>query len=219
MLFEPFPLLLAMLPLIGYLLILSAIRLSGHALVTTGGRDIAALGVAISGLIAIGPTELFFPNAAATIFGPLVWIALIVFYGLIVSLVALTSTPRLVVYGRSPEDLYQPLLAAAQKIDAQATAINGLRIHLPTSGIHFRLDGYRDADHAQVVAFEPGVPLRIWNQLLAGLREEVSKSPRPAQRHGFAMLLVAGALIAVLLWQGVGNHEQIVQGFRAWLWR
>ncbi|MGB7346448.1 MAG: hypothetical protein WBD20_19670 [Pirellulaceae bacterium] len=219
MFIEPFPLLLALLPLIGYLLILGTIRILGHALVTTGGRDIAALGVAVSGLVAIGPTELFFPNSAATVFGPLVWIALIVFYALIVSLMALTSTPRLVVYGRGPEDLYQALVASAKRIDANAVAIDGLRVHLPASGIHFRLDGYRDADHAQVVAFEPGVPLRIWNAMLAGMREEVSKLPRPAQRHGHLMLIAAAGLIGILIWQGAGNHEQVVQQFRNWLWR
>jgi hypothetical protein len=216
---EPFPLLLALLPMIGYLIVLGMIRLSGYALVTTGGRDIAALGVAISGLIAIGPAELFFPNAAATVFGPLVWIALVVFYGLIVSLIALTSTPRLVVYGRTPQDLQQPLLAAAKRIDPEAADINGLRVYLPKSGVHFRLEGYRDADHAQVVAFESGVPLQMWNDLLAGFREEVSKSPRPAQRHGHMMLIVAGALIGIVLWQGFGHQEQVVQGFRQWLWR
>ena len=76
---EPFTILLALLPLIGYLLVLSAIRLSGRALVTTGGRDVAALAMAISGLIAVGPAELFFPTAAATVFGPAVWVALAVF--------------------------------------------------------------------------------------------------------------------------------------------
>ncbi len=216
---EPFPVVLALLPLIGYLLVLGTIRILGHALVTTGGRDIAALGVAISGFVAVGPAELFFPNAAATVFGAKIWIALVVFYALIVSLISLTSKPRLVVYGRSPADLYPPLLAAAKRIDPDAVAINGLRIHLPAKGIHFRLDGYRDADHAQVLAFEPGVPLQIWNQLLAAFREEVSKTPRPARRQGYLMLLSAAALIAILLWNGLEDQERVAQGFRAWLWR
>lgn len=219
MFMEPFPILLALLPLIGYLLVLAMIRLTGRALVTTGGRDIAALGMAVSGLIAIGPAELFFPNAAATFFGPLVWIALIVFYSLIVSLIALTSKPRLVIYGRTPDELYEPLIAAAKKIDPQAVAIDGLRVQLPAVGIHFRIDGFRDADHAQIVAFEPGVPLRIWNQLLAGFRQEVSQLPPSTHRQGHVMLLFAGLLICVALWHSVGNQEQLVQGFRQWLWR
>ena len=64
---EPFTVLLALLPLIGYLLVLCIIRLSGRAIVTTGGRDIAALAIAISGLLAVGPAELFFPSSAAAV--------------------------------------------------------------------------------------------------------------------------------------------------------
>ena len=73
---EPFTIVLALLPLIGYLLVLGTVRISGRVLVTTGGRDVAALGMAISGLCAVGPAELFFPNHAAIVFGPLVWVAL-----------------------------------------------------------------------------------------------------------------------------------------------
>ena len=219
MFIEPFAVLLALLPLIGYLLILAVTRIMGRAIVTTGGRDIAALGIAVSGAAAVGPAELFFPNSAATVFGPWVWIALIAFYGLVLSLLALTFPPRLVVYGRTPEELFQPLMNAAKKLDPDAVAMDGLRIHLPGSGYHFRLDGFQNIDHAQVVAFESGVPLRIWNGLLANFRAEVEKMPKPSPRRGHSMLLVALGLIGILLWQGIGHHDQVVQGFRDWLWR
>lgn len=216
---EPFAILLALLPLIGYLLILGTTRILGHTIVTTGGRDIAALGIAVSGFIAVGPAELFFPNSAATVFGPWVWIALIVFYGLVLSLIALTFPPRLVVYGRTPDELYQPLLNAAKKVDDEAVEMDGLKVFLPKSGYHFRLDGFQNIDHAQVIAFESGVSLRIWNGLLANFRAEVDKLPKPSPRRGHVMLLVSFALICILLWQGIGHHEQVVQGFRDWLWR
>ena len=64
--FEPFSLLLALVPLIGYLLLLGLIRVSGHTLITTGARDIGALGLAISGLVAVGPGELFFPTVCSS---------------------------------------------------------------------------------------------------------------------------------------------------------
>ena len=73
---EPIYLLIALLPLVAYLLLLGMIRLSGRVLITTGGRDIAALGFSVVGLVAIGPGELFFPKAAAGVFGGWVWLAL-----------------------------------------------------------------------------------------------------------------------------------------------
>jgi hypothetical protein len=83
---SPFLLLLAAVPLVSYLGVIAAIRVSGRALITTGGRDIAAIGVAIAGLMAIGPAELVFPAAAATVFGPIVWLWLAMFYVLCVAL-------------------------------------------------------------------------------------------------------------------------------------
>ena len=219
MFIEPFAIVLAFLPLIGYLLLLGSARVLGRVIVTTGGRDIAALGIAISGFVAAGPAELFFPNAAATVFGPWVWVALITFYALLVSLVALTSPPRLVIYGRTPEELIDPLLFAARQIDPKAEILDGLKVRLPDTAVHFRLEGYHNADHAQVIAFESNVPVRIWEKLFAHFREESEKLPPPKRRHGYVMLMFAVLLSTVLLHQGLQYHEMIVQGFRDWLWR
>ena len=217
---EPFKILLALLPLIGYLLVISMIRLSGRAMVTSGGRDIAALAMAISGLLAVGPAELFFPTAAATIFGPVVWVALGLFYALCTALIALTTTPRLVVYGRTPEELFEPLLAAAKELDPQASGdIANLQVRLPKAGVHLRLDGQRSIDHAQVLAFEPNVSLQFWKTLLIHLRKQVAQRASPMPRRGFAMLVVVVLLSCVLAWQSFGNRELLVEGFRDWLWR
>ena len=217
---EPFTILLALLPLIAYLIVFSLIRLSGRALVTSGGRDIAALALAISGLLAVGPAELFFPTAAATVFGPVVWLPLAAFYGLSVSLIALTTAPRVVVYGRTPEELYSPLLEAAKEIDATATGDPKLlQITLPAAGVHLRVDGQRAVDYAQVLAFEPNVSMRFWSKLLATLRKKVHQQSTPLPRRGFAMLTCALLLSSLLMWQSFSNRELVVEGFRNWLWR
>ena len=69
---EPFTLLLSLTPLWIHVLVIAVIRLSGRFCVSTGGREIAMLAFAVSGLIAVGPVELFFPMAAAAVFGPMV---------------------------------------------------------------------------------------------------------------------------------------------------
>jgi hypothetical protein len=217
---EPFTILLVLLPLIGYLAVFSLLRLSGKALVTTGGRDVAALAIAVSGMIAVGPGELFFPSSAAAIFGPIVWLALASFYGLSISLIALTMPPKLVVYGRTPDEMYEPLLAAAKKIDRAAEGnASTLQISLPAISVHLRLAGQRGIDHAQVIAFEPNVSLQFWNQLLGALRKEAHHQIAPMPRRGFGMLFVAVCLSSILIWQSFGNQELVVEGFREWLWR
>ena len=217
---EPFVIVMAFVPLIGYLLVLGWIRISGRAVVTTGARDTAALALAISGFFVVGPAELFFPNAAATAFGPIVWLPLLVFYGLIVLLICLTVPAKLVVYGRGPMELFQSLSNVSKLIDPEAIGDEtNVQVTLPTYGIHLRLDGYRGIDHAQVVAFEPNVSPAFWNDLLGKLRDEVSGLPAPNPRRGFLMMTVAAALILLLLWIGIKNQERVVDGFRDWLWR
>lgn len=218
--FEPFPVLLALVPLIGYLLVFSVIRLSGRALVTTGGRDVAVLAMGISGLIAVGPLELFFPTAAAMVFGWLVWFALAGFYGLCVTLIALTVEPKLVIYGRSPDESFDAVLQAARKLDSAATGDDrSLQIEMPSVGLRLRVDGHRGIDYSQVLAFEPNVAPKFWGQMLSELRSQVSEGPVPNPRRGFAMLVVALGLGAFLAWQSFGNQELVVEGFRNWLWR
>ena len=216
---DPFAALVALLPLIGYLLTLGVTRLLGYTIVTTGGRDIAAVGIAVAGMAAVGPAQLFFPNAAASLFGPKIWIALIAFYSLVVSLIALTTPPRLVIYGRTPAELLEPLLAAAQKIDDRAELEGKMLIRMPSKQLHFRIEGFRDIDHAQVIAFESDVPLRVWNQLLANLRFEVEQLAKPTPRRGHLMVIVAGVMAIGLLWMGVQYNEAVVQGFKDWIWR
>lgn len=217
---EPFTVLLALVPLIGYLAVFSVIRLSGRVLVTTSVRDIGALAIAISGMMAVGPAELFFPATAAIVFGPMVWLALAALYGLTVALIALTTTPKLVVYGRTPEEVFPALMRASSKIDPQANGdVKELQVHLPNVGIRLRVDGQRGVDHARVLTFEPMPSLKFLNTLLANLRAEVRQSPTPATRRGLGMLVATLLLSMILVWQSFENPALVVEGFRDWLWR
>ncbi|TWT86449.1 hypothetical protein [Stieleria varia] len=216
----PFVLLLALLPLVGYLLVLGLIRISGLVLVTTGARDIVALGFAIAGLIAVGPGELFFPNAAAGFFGVWVWGALLSFYTLLVLLFAITARPRLVVYGRTAPECFGSLVDAAQKLDSTTTVDEqALQVHLPKLGVRLRVAGHRSLDHATIEAFEPVVSVEFWHQLMGLFRQAIQKTPGTRFRNGGVMLLIALTLLAMVLWQGLSRSDQVVQGFRQWLWR
>ncbi|MCC9603116.1 hypothetical protein LOC67_21410 [Stieleria sp. JC731] len=217
---EPFFLLIAWLPLIAYLLLLASIRLSGRVLVTTGGRDIAAMGFAICGLVAVGPGELFFPKAAAATFGPWVWVALSSFYALIVTLIALTTRPRLVVYGRTPEQILEPLLAAARELDPDASCDEQLmQVFLPRLKIHLRAAGNKAVDSSTVESFEPIINSAFWETLLGHLRQKAAVTPRPTPTRGATMLLVALGMAGYAAFRAISERQQVVEGFRDWLWR
>ena len=61
---DSFRLCLALGPLAIYLLLLGAINLSRRPFLVTGARDLAALGVAVAGLVVVGPIELLLPEDA-----------------------------------------------------------------------------------------------------------------------------------------------------------
>jgi hypothetical protein len=56
---DPLHVAIALGPLATYLLVLGVLNLSSRPLLTTGGRDAAALAMAIAGLMVVGPMELF----------------------------------------------------------------------------------------------------------------------------------------------------------------
>jgi hypothetical protein len=58
---DPFRLCLAFGPVTIYLLLLGIVNLGRRPLLVSGVRDTAALALAISGLVIVGPIELFFP--------------------------------------------------------------------------------------------------------------------------------------------------------------
>ena len=66
---EPFHQCLALGPVAIYLLLLGVINLARRPLVVSGGRDAAALGLALSGLVFVGPMALLFPEGLAAHFG------------------------------------------------------------------------------------------------------------------------------------------------------
>lgn len=223
---EPFLLLLAILPLAAYFLLLGCMRLWFGPLVTTGGRDFAALALALSGVIAVGPLELFFPAAAATRLGPYVWIFLLLFYVLSVWLTVLSMQPRLVIYGATAKEVCGPLLLAARHLDESASwDASGRQVWLPNRKIRLRIDGHSQLDPAQVSAFEPNIEPMFWHLLLGYLRAEMKgvrvrpKLPQPARFSG-ALMLVTGSvlMVTVVTIISVWPLETAV-GFRDWFSR
>ena len=107
---DPFHAYLALGPLAAYLLLVGILNLSRRPFLTTGTRDLYALGLAISGLMIVGPLNLFMPDRAAQMLGPHVWLMLVALYALCLTLIVLLVRPRLVIYNISYDQL-RPLLA------------------------------------------------------------------------------------------------------------
>ena len=119
---DPFRLMITVGPLAIYLILLGYVNLRRSPLVTTGTRDTALLGFAVVGLVIVGPMELFMPEEAVRRFGgaPIVWLLLLGFYGLSVTLMILLSRPRLIVYNATLGHLRPILAELAATLDHNA---------------------------------------------------------------------------------------------------
>ena len=102
-----FSLVLAVGPLAIYCIVLGMLHLRRRPKVVSGGRDLACLGLAMSGLFLIGPAELFFPQAAFNLFGISVWIALAILYLFLLIFSILNTKPCLIVFGLDADSLTQ----------------------------------------------------------------------------------------------------------------
>lgn len=207
---DPFRLCLGLGPVAIYLCLLGMIGLSRRPLLISGVRDAATLALAVSGLVVIGPMELFFPFAAAAKLGPYVWPLVLALYAMCVILWLLMLRPRLVIYN-IPADKLRPILAdAVGALDAEARWA-GECLALPGLGVQLYLEGFAVPRGTSLIAAGGRQSQTGWRRLEAALgaaifREEVARSPRGL------ILLFAGLLcIAVIAWTIAQNPQAVAR--------
>jgi hypothetical protein len=191
---DPAHLAVALTPLAIYLLRLGTLNLLRWPVVKSGARNIAFLGFGLSGFVAVGPMALFLPNAAAITFGPWVWMLLLIFYALCITLWILLARPRLIVYNATV-DLVRPVLAdVAARLDSTGRWA-GDSLALPELGVQLHLDAYPPMRNVSIVAIGDRQSFTGWQRLQQEMRTalratEVTRNPR-----GFSFLAI-GLLMA-----------------------
>jgi hypothetical protein len=191
---DPFRLCLALGPVAIYLLLLGVVNLSRQTLLVSGGRDAAALALAISGLMLAGPMELLVPFEAEIFFGPYVWILLPVIYVMCVVLWLLTMRPRLVLYNTTADKLRPVLADVVARLDAE-TRWAGDCIVLPGLDVQLFVDGFPALRSVSLIAAGGRQSQSGWRRLEAALtaavaREEVARNPR-------GLFLIAAGLLCL----------------------
>lgn len=198
-------------PLAVYFLLLAFVNLSRRPFLTTGARDVAALGTAIAGLIAIGPMELFLPAAASTRFGGVAWVLLLIFYALCLTLTVLLMRPRLVIYNTNPEQLRSILAEVVSRLDREARWA-GDNLVLPELGVQLHVEIFGAMRNVQLVSTGPKQNFAGWKQLETALAEvlrETKASPNP---YGFGLLTLGLLLVLIVAYCLISNPTVVVQG-------
>jgi hypothetical protein len=194
---DPLHLAIALGPVATYLLVLGAINLSSRPLLTTAGRDAAALGVGLSGLVVVGPLELFLIEEAASLYGVWVWAIMVAAYALLITLIILLMRPRLVIYNIGLEQFRSLFENTVARLDPDARWA-GDSLVMPQLGVHLHLDTSPLLKNVQLVASGPQQNLAGWRQLEIHLATLLSRTRTAPNPFGVA-LLSFGILTATLI--------------------
>jgi hypothetical protein len=210
---DPFRLTIAVVPVAAYLLLLGLLNLRRRPFLTTGGSDLTALGAALSGLMFIGPLELFRPDAATTEFGNYIWVFMLMFYWLCLLLVVLVARPRLVIYNVSVDEFHPVLAEVAGRLDPDARWA-GNNLTLPRLGVHLHLDSFDLMRSVSLASSGSRQSLDGWRRL----SRELSVALRPvrvkANPRAVGLLVVAVVLLVMSVAHMAGHPVELAQGVR-----
>jgi hypothetical protein len=213
MLPDPLRLTIALLPLASYCLLLGILNARKKPFLTSGGADFATLALALSGLVFVGPIELFRPEAATTEFGSYVWLFLLLLYWLGVWLAVLLARPRLVIYNISTAELRPIIAEAARSLDPQARWA-GDSLSLPTVGVQLHLETFEIMRNVSLVASGAQQNLATWRQLGTLLSERLENLTVDSNPRWLGMVLFAIALLATSFIHMLNNPQQIAQAMQ-----
>jgi hypothetical protein len=193
---DPFRLAIAIVPVAAYVLLLGILNLRRRPFLTSGGCDVAALGVALSGLMFVGPLELFRPEAATRSFGNYIWLFLVLFYWLWLVLAVLLARPRLVIYNISAEELHPVLAEVANRLDPTGRWA-GSNVSMPGLGVQFHLDSLDVMRNVSLVASGGRQNLDGWRRLARELGRSLSSMRVKANPRAVGLLIASLALFAI----------------------
>ncbi|MFO0902108.1 MAG: hypothetical protein U0939_03860 [Pirellulales bacterium] len=204
---------IALAPLALYFLLLGLVNLLRRPTLVTGARDTAVLGLALSGLVAAGPMELFMPEAAAMRFHSYVWALLATFYLLCLSLVVLVMRPRLVVYNARVDQLRPVLAAVVDELDSEARWA-GDSLVLPQLGVQLCLEQSELLRNAQLVAAGSRQSLAGWRRLEVALAAALRSTPGSRNPQGFVLMFASLAMAAAIAFSVSQDSQQMAQLLR-----
>ncbi len=198
-------------PLAVYLMVLGLVNLATRPFVTTGTRDTAALGLAISGLVVAGPMELFLPEAAAQIFGPWIWLLLLGAYALALTLLILLLRPRLVIYNIAIDQLRAVLSEVVTDLDREARWV-GDSLVLPRLHVQLHVEPFAALKNIQLVSSGPRQSDAGWRRLENALVPALRKSAGTPNPYAVSFLMFGLLMVGIITLNLVGNsHEVVVQ--------
>jgi len=205
-------------PVAMYALVIGAIHLSARPLVTSGRRDAAALAVALSGLVAAGPMELFMVESAAVYWGAWVWPILLAAYALCAALIILVMRPRLVIYNVTPEVLRPVLEDVVARLDSHA-AWAGDSLVMPQLDVQLHIEPLPILKTVQLIAAAPRQEVYGWRRLELELAQALRGSSSSRSALGVYWLGLGLVMACAITWYLASDTAAVAQAWNNMLRR
>jgi hypothetical protein len=210
MFLDPFRLAVALLPIAAYLLLIGLANLRRRPYLVSGGSDLAAIGLALSGMAFIGPLDLLRPEPATAEFGNFIWLMLLAFYWLWLVLIVLLARPRLVVYNTSIEELHPVLAQAASRLDSDARWA-GNSLALPQLGVQLHLEPFDLMRNVSLASSGGQQSLEGWRRLAQELKPSLRRVRVKPNPRGIAIIAVSLLLIVASASQMLRHPVELAQ--------
>lgn len=199
---DPLRLCVALAPLAIYALVLGTLNLLRRPYVITSARDTTALGMAVAGLMLVGPIELLAPETAFRNFGPFVWLMLSTLYFLLVTLVVLLQRPGLVIYNLSFDEFRTAFAQVIERLEPDPRWA-GNTLAMPSLGIELHVESFSPMANIRLSSVGDHQSLSGWHRLERAMMEsvgsiEVRPSPRGVLFLTLALLMFVTASVSVL---------------------
>lgn len=189
-------------PLAVYLLLLGLLNASRHPFLINGARDTAAFCLAISGMIIVGPMEIFFPVNAAIQFGSFVWFFLILLYALTILLIILCQRPRLIIYNIDKQRLRILLAETALRLDDQSRWA-GDSLYMPSLEVSLRIEEFAPLNNITLASNGSSVNRSGWKLLEKEIKRELEPVTVPRNPWAGGFILAAAILISITIYTAV----------------
>jgi hypothetical protein len=194
---DPLRLCLVAGPVAVYLLMLGVLNLSRRPFIVSGGRDSAALALAVAGLMIVGPFSLFLPDKSLDYFGSWIWVLVLTLYALLATMGILLSRPRLVIYNLSVDRLRPILSDVVAELDAEARWA-GDSIALSGLGVQLAIDNFAPLKNVSLTAIGNGQDFQGWHRLECALANALTREEGRPNPRGLSLLLAGLILLSGL---------------------
>ena len=191
---EPLRFAIAVVPLAAYLVMIGLVNLRRHPMMVSGANDLATLGAALTGMALVGPIALFRPEAATAELGNLIWLFLLAFYWLWVTLVVMLCRPRLVIYNTTADEL-RPVLSEAVRQLCPSARWAGDNLTLPSLGVQLHLDQTSWMRSVSLVSSGAEQDLAGWRRLSRAISRSLRTTPTQANPRASLLLAIGAALL------------------------